>query len=748
MSKLKTIAFFTVIAAAMAAGPVHAQLEEITVTAQKRVESAQDVPLAVSTVGEELLADVKVTTITEILPYVPGLTGHTAGGTDPVFAIRGISSNAFGNGSEPSIGVFLDEAYVGRNVLASSAFFDLARVEVLKGPQGTLFGRNAASGAINAITVKPELEENTLHVGLGAGNYDQVRANVEGNVALGESAAARVSFMHDSHDGIQTNLFDGSKVNDKDMSAVRLSLLVQPTDRFEVIFRAQFSEYEGLGYTGPVGALEGTGDYPDAFNANIGGGRNDIDTRVGNNERVDTAGANLRLNLDLTDSLSLTSITDYREWEMDFGQDVDGSGLFYVNYYQDAQDADTFSQEFRLNGSSDRIDWFIGASYFEESVGGPQQLDADLCTLGDVGFLFPGDIGPSDDIDGDGFVSCQDIIDYTGGDGTELIIISDQLIDRGEYEALAIYGDMTYQVTDVLSLTAGLRYTRDDKDFRSFGNAGLGVLGSDTAGQWVSGSNSWSDTSPRFAINYDVNDDVMIYASYAEGYKAGGFNTAVNVLADPFEIRSFDPEENTTYELGVKSELASGSLRLNAAFYYMDYRDLQVETLDGALPFVSNVSDAEVTGAEVEAVWATPVDGLVLTGNFAVMSHEYIDGFVNGEDVSGRELNAAPERTASLLASYTTDVGAGRLDLFGAVNYQSKMHFDISNADFLAQEAYTLVNARIRYTGASEKWDVGIVGENLTDEDFSVRRQDPLGFGAQVIRGNPRFARFEANFYF
>ena len=709
-------------------------LEEVVVTAQKRAESMQDVPLAITTLGEDFFRNAKVTSIAEILPYTPGLTGHAAGGTDPVFAIRAISTNAFGNGSEPSIGIFLDDSYIGRNLLAASAFFDLERIEVVKGPQGTLFGRNAAAGAINAITKAPELGENSAHIGVGAGNYEQAKLDIQGNLAVSDKFAIRIAGLYDSYGGIQTNDFDNTGVNDKDMKAIRVGFRYQASDSFDAILRLQYTDYQALGYSGPTPGLgDGDEEFPDVFT-------NNVDP---NDETVQTTGANLRLVWDLNDSMTLTSISDYRKWETDFGQDVDGVGFWTVNYFQDNQDAETFGQEFRLDGGNGDLTWFVGGSYFYENIGGPQELVVDGCTLADFGFV-PG-------------FDCAGLI--IADPDAAAALFSDLVEDNGKYEAIAAYADLNYQWTEKLAVTVGGRLTRDEKDFTAWAFAELGLLGNDTGGEKYSSNKTWTDFSPRLVVDYQFTDTLMGYVSASKGYKSGGFNTAVDTQTDPPTIQSFDPEENITYELGWKSTLANDTLRFNGAVYYMDYKDLQVETLIGALPFVNNVSDAIVKGIELEVTWAAPVDGLTLTFNGAYMDHEYTNGAlvltdINGnpiiEILDGRGLNAAPATTVSAMVDYDIILGnAGSLRLFAAYNYQSEMFYDISNADYLEEPSYSVVNARITYSPTSDFWDVSLVGENLGDQDYAVRRQDPLGFGtAQIIRGTPQFYRLEANFYF
>lgn len=693
-----------------AAAPLLAQqtdfsIEEVVVTAQKRSESVQSVPISITALEAVFIEDAGVTNITDIIPYTPGLSGSTVGGGTPLWAIRGIATTSFASGSENSIGIFIDEAYIGRNTIAVGSFFDVERVEIVKGPQGTLFGRNASAGAINIITNKPAAR-NSLHLKVGAGNEGQQRYEVVGNAALNDTFALRLAALSNEHDGIQTNLFTGSDVNDRDELAARLSARYTPSDDFEALFSAQHFEFEGLTYRGPNSALEGV-EFPSSFTNSI----DDIP------ERIDAQGYDLRLTWALSDGITLTSISDYRDWSYEFAQDIDGVGFLTINFLQPDVNAETKSQEFRLSGSRGAVDWFIGASYFQEDISEIQVLDVTADTLVQLGFLPPGALPPD-------------------------LVLSDRIAAVGDFSAVAVYGDIAWNVNDRFKITAGARWTEDDKDWTTSTVADLELLAPNTFGP-LRGSERWTKVTPRLAVDYQVNPDVLIYANVGKGYKAGGFNSTTDGLA----VQGFDPETNTAYEAGVKSTLADGRLRVNAAYYVSDYEDLQVQTIKGGLVFTANAADVDIDGLELDLVLLPPVKGLEIGANANFMNAEFKDAIITGVDVSGQKVSFAPDTTYSIYGRYEVPVGkAGDLSFFAAYNYQSKIKFDVLTA--LNEDSYGLWNGRIRFTSRNEKWSASLIGENIGDKAYAVIRQDPLGLGPQVVRGTPLFWRFEVDLYF
>ena len=342
----------------MASTGANAQIEEITVTAQKREQSLNEVPISISAFDQDKLNDANLTDVSAAIKYTPGVTGAGAGVASTTWRVRGIGTIDWNVSSEPAVAVFMDDAYIGRNTIASTSFFDLERVEVLRGPQGTLFGRNASAGAINLVTRKPEFAT-TAELGIALGNEGQQRYRFIGNVADEGKAAFRLAYQGSEWEGIQTNTVNGADMTRNDTS-FRLSGLFTPVDSLEILVSLHQTEYETtlpLSHNVDLATLL---DLP-------GAGEN-VPTEMGNDspafETTEAKGANLRINWDINDSMTLTSITDWRDWDYRYDVDVDAIGIFFpidlepalpgaivangpAAFDQNPQFGDNLSQEFR-----------------------------------------------------------------------------------------------------------------------------------------------------------------------------------------------------------------------------------------------------------------------------------------------------------------------------------------------------------------------------------------------------------------
>jgi len=692
-------------------------IEEIVVTAQKRAESIQDVPIALSTFDEGFFMDTGIATVSALIDYTPGLTGSTTGYSNPIWGIRGIVSNDAFAGSENSVGVFVDEAYIGRDQLSAASFFDVNRVEVAKGPQGTLFGRNAVAGAIHIITNKPE-SENRLHLSAGIGNEGQRKYGLIGNWAVTDTFALRAAFQGKELDGIDTNVVNG-KEREVDDLVGRVTARWMASDKVEVLVAVQGSRNENnlQRYHVP--------DLAAAFGSAGGGERypSKIANDGPNKEEIDSWGVDLRVNWAINKDLSFAAIADYRYFDHFYSQDIDGiaadfgpalgigPGLGGINFQFDPR-AESYSQEFRLNGSQAQFDWFVGASLFYEDITEDSQL-------------------------------------FTDGFG---VVAADETLTSGDTNAYAVYGDLAYQVTDKLTLAAGLRFTHDEKSWCTTNVANFGGFFGNTGGAKLCDDESWSDVSPRLVADYKVSEDLMVYASYTLGYKAGGFNAQAddmnnNGIAE--KVRVFDPEEVTAYELGAKSTWLDGALQVNASVYLNDYTDLQVETISNAQVFVDNASDADIKGLELEVTWLPPMQGLRVNASYARIDGEYENAIIEGANVSGNRLLQAPQNSYTLSGNYdkTTDVGS--VSIFLGYNWLDEQFYDTFETEITKQDSYGIWNGSVRFTPKNESWNIAIVGENLDDKEYSLLNQDPIGFGVlHFIRGYPRYLRLEGNLYF
>lgn len=686
-------------------------LEEVMVTAQKRSQSAQDVPIAISALSSEMITDTGVDNLTQVLPMLPGVTGMTAGIATNAWAIRGISTNDWSTGSEPSVAIYIDEAYVGRNALAAGAFFDLERIEAVNGPQGTLFGRNAAAGAITMTTNKPT-DDNALRLGLGVGDEGQEEYDLVANLAVTNGAALRFAYHGTRLEGLWKDVANNEDVF-RDEDGFRLIGRWDVTDSFEALLTINYGEQEtnmGGVYAPDISTVEPGVEFPD----NIA--RTTLDR-----EKNETSGVDLRLTWEFSNGMTLTSITDTRQYDYTYMQDVDasnadalidailatGTGGVTLEYEQEDTEGKTLSQEFRLAGNTDSLDWFLGINYFDEETDETQKVNMYDTALG---------LG---------------------------ILARDQNVVEGDNKALGIYGDIRWAATDALALTAGVRWTRDEKDWCTAGLAELGFIGVNTP-EKICDSETWSEFTPRLVADYVVNDGTMLYGSVSRGYKAGGFNPAAADFDGDFfgdAVAAFDPETNISYEIGAKNEFLDGSMRLNAAVYFSDYEDLQVAsaTLGGIL--ISNAAEAEVKGLELDWTFV-PSANWTLNANYSYIDSEYTDGVLKGNT-----LNYAPENSYAVSAKYDMAVGDGNIGWFALYSYQSDFFFDPTNQR--EEDGYGLLGAKVTYTPASERWEVSVSGDNLTDEDYANFRQDiGLGTGISINRGLPRLVRLNVNVYF
>ena len=703
-----------IIAALLTANSAFAQLEEVLVTAQKREQSLQEVPIAISAVNQELLEQTGVNTITEVIPMVAGLSGADYGLATNTWAIRGIGSNDWTIGSEPSVGVFVDDAYVGRNIFATSSFFDINRIEVVKGPQGTLFGRNAAAGAISLVTNKPG-DENELHLGLSMGDEGQRRYELVGNWALSDSFALRLAYQKQKWEGMWTEVNSGQEMY-TESDVLRLSARWDISDNLEALFKYNRGDAE-TNYTSAVSILTNPAqpgvEYPDRFAIN-----------QPNFEQNKDDGFGLRLTWSLSDSLTLVSITDSRSGENDYFEDVDGTAdditideaVFGVPGglvggldipVGLGGDADSFYQEFRLSGASETIDWFAGASYYSEDLDNSRwEVDYVATALG-----FP--------------------------------VGSQRISSKAENESMGIYGDITWQASEQLALTAGVRWSSDDKDWcTNTLQDDFGESGGPTPGELCE-AREWDEPTSRFIAQYNVSDVTMLFASVSQGYKGGGFNTSVADLDCDFiaeTIIDFDPETSTAYELCFKSTMMEGRMQLNGSFYVIDYEALQFATLTLETgQQIGNAGDVDSRGFELDLSYA-PSDGVLLMANYANSEAEVASGVLDGQT-----LPYAPKQTYSLGAMVDQPLGSGTLNWFAMYNYTGDYFHDMDN--LLEEDGYGVMNAKVSYIPSSEAWDFAIAVDNLTDKDYATLRGD-FGWGPMLHWGYKRMIRAEFNMHF
>lgn len=685
------------IGAAAAADDI--MLEEIVVTAEKRTESLQDVPISVSAVSGDMIDKFAIDDIQGINNITPGLAFSRAGG-EPQIYIRGIGTASLGVTVDSSVAVHADGVYLGRAQMALGQFLDIDRVEILRGPQGTLYGRNATGGAINVISRKPTAErEGNIRVGFGSFDRREIHGAVGG--PLSDTVNYRIAGRSSRDDGFTDDLDarGGSRIDDNDLLALRGIVDIELGERGSLELIAEWSEFESGNRTirplDNLGAAEALGALPvPDFDET----RNNLPTFYD----WDTGGLTATLSWELSDTVALTSVTAYRQYENDFLFNTDGTEID-ITRTSLRFDTEQFSQELRLASSGTAaLQWLVGLFYLQEDKEGALGL-ARANTGAPTSFIIPND---------------------------------------NDSEAYAVFGEVSYALSEALTIKGGLRYSREEKDDLTFVGAvpdldGLASRAAPTFfGSPRDDSQDWDAVTPRLVVEYRFGGDSMIYASVSEGFKSGGWNAFDRNEA-------FEPEELLSVEVGLKSQWADDRVRFNAAVFTYDYDDLQVNTFIDGLATTTNAATASVHGLEAELT-ALLSPALTLRAGYAYLDAEY-DDFCSpfgrhaaGDalvasgcdpspavdatrvlDLSGNTLVNAPENKLNASLEYRRALAAGgELTLFAQATYQDDVFFSQFNEDIVGQEAYTLWDARATYLSDSGQWEVSVFGKNLGDEEY------------------------------
>jgi iron complex outermembrane receptor protein len=685
---------------ALGQGPV---LEEIIVTAQKREQSTQDIPIAVNAFDSDFINKSGIVDTADLVAYTPGLNGQSYQDTESVFTVRGIGTQAFGVGADNSVGMFIDDQPIGRTTLVGTSFFDVERIEVVKGPQGTLFGRNASAGAIAIHTNKASTDASSLYFKIGGGNEGQELFEGTGNWAATDRLALRLAGRYEKRDGTFEDANTGDELNDRDHQNLRGAIHYNFTD-------AVYADlvYERLEVDNRTAATF----LDNAFDDKISINRQP-------KQEIESDRATLRFVWDVNDSMTLTSNTSYLDYDMTaVPVDADATDTFVINLFE-PQEGEQFVQEFRLNGTSERIDWFVGASYIQE------------------------DIASQTTYQWSDFILVQALVeDFTLCESTGLC---EEFVEQPNFAdtdntSMAVYGDLAWRLGDRTTLTVGARYTQDEKDFSLnqplpdsvFGLlAGDALIKSATAGT-ITDDDTWSSFDPRIALDFALTDDVLLYASVASGYKSGGFNSNPDrLLAEGVSQKpgSFDEESVIAYEVGVKSRFWNDRAQLNAALFYNDYEDFQIEDNANLTILIQNAAEVETQGLEIDGNFLL-TENLSLIATYAYLDAEFKEGSFSGIDISGNRMPRSPENTASIILDYSRPIGdAGEWNVRGEYVYSDSFYFDALNE--FEQDSYGLVNARLGWRSGSGRWGVALIGENLADEEYFVHQTlvlDPLGF--------------------
>jgi len=703
-------------------------LEEIIVTAQKRSESLQDVPLAVTAISGDRLREGNIASLQDVGNRTPGMVFAAFSPGQPEIAIRGIGTKEDGASASDSTVVSIDGVYIAARTAQVFDIFDLERVEVLRGPQGTLYGKNSIGGSINFVTSKPD-ENTEIRFRQTVGNYDTFDTGgmISGEIA--ENVYGKFAFSRRKRDGYIENVLPGENFGEmwgeKNTFSWRSQFRFVLSDNFEALISFDGAD-DSIGATNrePVGSAGplhncGCASDPVAVNQALGGDTSPWDTLAeveGYTDR-DVFGTHIKLDYHM-DWASFMSLTAYRESDFDWVEDSEGlppypdlidltgssgnpgplltdsaaEGFTFDITDSALESSEQWMQEFRLTSpGGDKVDWLIGAFFSKEEINRSETFE--FTTLG-------------------------------GPNGRDL----ETSIQTHKGTAWAMYGQSTYHVNDDFGITVGLRYSYDKKKGTAEADLqrGIGLLLKDF--DEVAFEDAWKDFSWRIAMDYRVNDNVMLYANVSTGFKSGGFTGSASTAA--VASTPFGAEEATNYEAGFKGDFLDNRLRFNATAFYTDYTDLQVtrffQPVGGSFgEFVTeNAGKAKIKGLELE--WtALLTRSLEFGGSYAYLDAEYTEfqGTPSAADPTatfdGNRLRQAPKHSANAYATYTHEMAdGGTIAATVEWRYQGLSYYDPDNNDIATIPSYNIWDARLAWKSESGAYEIAAWGQNLGNEEY------------------------------
>ncbi|KQM97256.1 hypothetical protein ASE85_15235 [Sphingobium sp. Leaf26] len=683
---------------------------DIIVTAQRRESTVREVPFSIAAFGGEDLRNTQVFSPTALTQQMPGITVNTSDKSLSIVAIRGNVSTFRTATLDTPVAYFMDDVYYVFNNDLNANFYDIQRVEVLRGPQGTLFGRNVVGGAIAVITNNPEMKEDWFgQVTAGNGAYVRTEGMVNG-VLVDDKLAFRAAFSTETSNGLIDTPNQKGSYGKTDGVAMRGKLLFQPTDTLKIVLSGDYSYTQGNG--GAIGlGIGGVQRIPATFgDFDDGKWTNNDFARSPYRQRL--RGGYLRGDLDVLGG-TLTAITGYRLNDSHaINDDVPVATVVPVFDRRQVVKNRSFTQEVRFASAPGRFSYVVGAYY----------LSADVSTTNIFYYSpLPG--------------SAVNATVRRNPDVTNITRVQD-----GNVRSVAVFGEGTFEVTDRLALVAGGRYTSDRKkiDYHAFSTTDAGAIpGFGFPGEVLaSGGKTWNAFTPRVTLKYEPIDNVNLYATWAKGFKSGGF--VDNAYRDP--TIPLDPEKAQNYEIGAKTRLFDNMLDVNVALFKQKTRNLQNFSGAGGIAHTYN-GTLKMKGWEVESV-LRPIDGLRLTGNYTHLIGSYTDlrdPLVN-LDYSGNPAKFAPRDSFTLGASYDLAMSNGaKLTPQADFNYSSRISTDDANTLRLYENLHNdtkgrTLNARINYESADGRWTLGIWGKNLTNNYQIVNADDITAFLA--VPGN------------
>jgi iron complex outermembrane recepter protein len=718
-------------------------LGSVTVTANRRKENAQKIATPITVLkGKDLLAQGIGRSAQEVFNYVPNATAVGQQHGRPRWWIRGVGAGQQQLDLASPIGFYLDEVYISNASATGFPLFDLERVEVLRGPQGTKYGKNTTGGAVNIISQKPSLREgkNDDYIKADYGTFNDKVLQGGFNVPLIEDRlGARISVYQEDIDGRFNNIFNGTKDGGLQDGAIRGQLLGKISDDAEALLNVHYRKYK------TDGTILNTNSY--AANGVLRGGYapstgyNDVSTNADNWSNTSQTGASLNLKWNVG-KLAFTSITGFEGFKNESLSDNDNTPLELSRQHVDSETRQV-SQEFRITSPrEDQWNWLAGVHLFRENIDSATQ----------TGKLPASQVANSS----------------TAGSGTS-VTYNDSVL-KHETTSFSLFGNTTYNWTEDFATSAGLSWSRERKEYDLNRRGSTGVGSYSSLGRWwesytgafspagtlssgtfsVSDSATWDRWSYDFTPELKLSPTDRIFFKYAHGIKSGGFNTAATNLAAVNQVK---PEQLDSYELGYKSEWLAGRLNFNATAFYYDYQDIQVNVVGfnalagSTVSYLQNVDKAKSYGLELE-VQALPTNDWFVSGSLGLLSTKFEDAQIlnNGGNFDGNRLVRAPNVTANLLTNYTFHVDNGaKVVVGGDARFLSKQYYFVTpqgvdsngvDRSALEQGAFTIVNARISYVTPGNKYTVTAYANNLFDKHYLQHSTPSYSTGQGVFGDN------------
>lgn len=651
-------------------------LEEIVVTAQKREQNLQDTPIAISAFDAKALEDKGISDVEDISQYAPNvqISESPGGSTGATISIRGSVTVNPAITWEPTVGIYMDGVFISKNVGGIFDVAELERIEILRGPQGTLYGKNTVGGAVNLVTKKPTGEMGgKAKLGLGNFGYRDIYVSMDSEAILDDRLSLNFAVNKKDRNGFYENTANTPDSVDKfkelDSTAIRAAALYELSDNIELYYTFDFSRKDNTPSFGQFRTSANSGDFSRDNKGPLDGSQFDTSK---------SSGHAFHVTWDLNDSMTLKSITALRSMEFHDKNDYDGSAFTGFHAERDVEH-DQYSQEFQLIGSTDLVDYVAGVFFFNEEAEAENP------------FAF----GPA-------------------------IIRNFYSVDA---ESFALYGQADWHLTDQLTVTTGLRYTSESKDFTVEHPDSLNPSSTVPDIPKTSKSADWSNTSPVIVANYMINDELNVYAKVAEGWKAGGFN---GEPASAANVKPYEEEKVRSYEIGMKSRLLDDRVEANVAVFQNEITDMQLSEFLGAYSDIQNAGEATVKGFEIQLT-AAITDELITTLNYGNLDAKYDKFDVAGFNKDTAKFPYTPEEKISLGFDYGRDLGFAQLSAIFDWSYVSEhfVYHEPVSAGLTKVEQYDVVNARISLSeievgNQGNSMTVALWGKNLTDTEYRI----------------------------